>query len=69
MPVTTITLGYPAQKLPTTDRLPMQSIVHTERYQHFDAAAIDAIYKEKEEGVQYFIEHPLCKIINRESLF
>ncbi len=53
VPVTTLTLGYPAQKLPTTDRLPMQSIVHTERYQHFDAAAIDAIYKEKEEMEQY----------------
>ena len=53
VPVTTITLGYPAHEPPVTDRLPMRSVVHTERYQPFDAADIDTLYEEKEALQQY----------------
>ncbi len=53
VPVTTITLGYPAHEPPVTDRLPIRSVVHAERYQPFDAADIDALYEEKEALQQY----------------
>jgi len=49
VPVTTITLGYPVSTLPVTDRLPLQSVVHYERYTDFSPEKIDAIYFEKEQ--------------------
>ncbi len=49
VPVTTITLGYPGSTPPVTDRLPLQSVVHYERYTDFSPEKIDAIYFEKEQ--------------------
>jgi nitroreductase len=48
VPITTITLGYPEVVLPITDRLPLQSVVHYERYSDFTPEKIEAIYAEKE---------------------
>jgi hypothetical protein len=48
VPITTITLGYPAENPPLADRLPFDGIVHNESYQDYSPADIDSIYSEKE---------------------
>lgn len=53
IPVTTITLGYPAHEPPLTDRLPLGAIVHNETYTDFEAADIDALYSTKENSDFY----------------
>jgi nitroreductase len=53
VPVTTLTLGYPAQEMPVTDRLPLRAVVHTERYQSFSESEINSLYVEKENLEQY----------------
>ena len=47
-PVATITLGWPAENPPLTDRLPLRGIVHEETYADYSSSAIDDIYAEKE---------------------
>lgn len=48
VPVTTITLGYPDETPPLTDRLPLEALVHNETYQDFTQERIDTIYYKKE---------------------
>lgn len=48
VPVTTLVIGYPDESPGLTDRLPMEGIVHYEKYKDFDKEAIDKIYAEKE---------------------
>jgi nitroreductase len=48
VPVTTLVVGYPDEEPGLTDRLPMEAIVHYERYNDFDEAAIDKVYEERE---------------------
>lgn len=50
LPVTTLSVGYPkeAATTPLPDRLPLEGIVHQEKYKAFDSSAIDRIYAEKE---------------------
>jgi len=49
VPVTAITVGYPAEPLPEhCERLPLSAIVHEEQYTDYTESAIDALYKEKE---------------------
>jgi len=50
VPITTITVGYPAENPPLTDRLPLEAIVHNETYSGFTADEIDALYREKENS-------------------
>jgi FMN reductase [NAD(P)H] len=47
-PVATITLGWPAENPPLSDRLPLKSIIHAEHYEDYTPAKIDEYYKEKE---------------------
>jgi nitroreductase len=49
VPVTTVTLGWPAEKPEQTDRLPLKAIVHRETYKNYSDQMIDSFYKEKEE--------------------
>ena len=42
-------LGYPDENPELTDRLPLEGVVHYEKYQDFTTADIDRIYKEKED--------------------
>jgi nitroreductase len=49
VPVTTVTLGWPAENPDQTDRLPLDSVVHKEVYHDYSAADIDRIYDEKEK--------------------
>ena len=48
MPVATITLGWPDENPPLTDRLPLRSIVHSETYTDYTPESIDRFYAEKE---------------------
>ncbi|MDR3269636.1 MAG: nitroreductase family protein [Tannerella sp.] len=61
VPVVSVTAGYPAEPLPAqTERLPLAAIIHREAYRDYTAAAIDALYKAKEECVvnkQYVAEN------------
>ncbi len=49
MPVATITLGWPDEQPPLTDRLPLEAIVHHETYNDYTPDAIDTLYAEKEQ--------------------
>lgn len=48
VPVTTITLGYPAEEPALTDRLPLQAVVHEETYRKESDEEIRALFAEKE---------------------
>lgn len=49
VPVTTLVIGYPNENPGLTDRLPLEGVVHYEKYNDFDEQKINEIYKEKEE--------------------
>ena len=53
IPVTTITLGYPADMPEQTDRLPLQAVIHRETYKDFTPTDIDQLYAEKENSDFY----------------
>ena len=48
MPVATLTVGWPDEEPELTDRLPLESFVHQERYNDYMGKDIDAYYYEKE---------------------
>lgn len=65
VPVTTISLGWPADDTEQVDRLPLEAIIHSETYKDYSEADIDKYYREKEEradSVQFVKEN------NKESL-
>ncbi len=49
VPVTTVTVGYPAQEPEQPERLPLAAVLHTETYQEYTPDAIDRLYQAKEE--------------------
>lgn len=49
VPVTTVTLGWPAGIPDQVDRLPLDAIVHEEVYHEYSGDDIDRFYREKEE--------------------
>lgn len=53
VPITTITVGYPADMPEQTDRLPLEAIVHYETYKDFTPTDIDQLYAEKESSDFY----------------
>jgi nitroreductase len=48
VPVTTITLGWPAEHPEQTDRLPLEAVVHKEMYSDYTNSDIETFYSEKE---------------------
>lgn len=48
MPVATITIGWPDEQPPLTDRLPLAAIMHNETYTDYTQESIDRFYAEKE---------------------
>ncbi len=48
VPITTLTLGYPDEHPPQTDRLPLDAIIHQETYTDYTPAHIDQWYHIKE---------------------
>jgi FMN reductase [NAD(P)H] len=65
MPVATLTVGWPAEEPALSDRLPLDSFVHQERYNDYLAADIDSYYHDKEQ-----LEENLhfVRINNKETL-
>ncbi len=49
VPVTTVTVGYPDEDPPLVDRLPLDAVVHDEKYRDYTPEDIDRIYYEKEQ--------------------
>ena len=58
MPVATLTVGWPAEEPPLSDRLPLESFVHTETYCDYTPADIDRHYSPKEnlEENRHFVD-------------
>jgi FMN reductase (NADPH) len=48
VPVATVTLGWPAEMPEQPDRLPLEAVVHHERYTDYSAEMIDDMYRAKE---------------------
>jgi nitroreductase len=65
VPVTTVTLGWPAEKPEQVDRLPLEAVIHNENYHDYSAGDIDRYYsaKEKREDSQQFVKEN-----NKETL-
>ncbi|MCC8095341.1 MAG: nitroreductase family protein [Tannerellaceae bacterium] len=60
VPITTITVGYPACQPEQVERLPLQAIIHPETYQDYTESSITELYKAKEEleaNIQYVKEN------------
>lgn len=65
MPVATITLGWPDENPPLSDRLPLESVIHTEAYTDYTPELIDKYYAEKEALPE---NQEFLKINNKETL-
>lgn len=52
IPVTTVVMGYPDESPELTDRLPLEAVVHYEKYTDYTAAEIDELWAEREESAQ-----------------
>ncbi len=50
VPVTTLTLGWPAEIPEQVDRLPLEAVLHKETYQDYSPDSIDKFYHEKEQN-------------------
>jgi nitroreductase len=65
VPVTTVTLGWPAENPSDVGRLPLSAVVHKEKYNDYSEGDIEAYYAEKErrpDSVQFVKES------NKETL-
>jgi nitroreductase len=64
-PVTTVALGYPDEKPGLTDRLPLQAVVHHEKYSDYSEENIRELYAYKESlaEMQQFVKEN-----NKETL-
>jgi nitroreductase len=58
VPITTVTAGWPAETPEMPDRLPLEAIIHHERYNDYSRSDIDRIYLPKESlpSSKQFIE-------------
>jgi len=65
MPVATITVGWPAEEPPLSDRLPLKAFMHDEYYHDYTPELINEYYTPKEqlEENKHFVE-----INNKETL-
>ena len=64
-PITTVTVGWPAEQPEQVDRLPLEAIVHEEFYHDYTPQDIDRLYAYKEslpENKQFILEN------NKETL-
>lgn len=48
VPITTVVVGYADESPELTDRLPVEAVVHMERYQAYTPEKIDELWREKE---------------------
>jgi nitroreductase len=58
LPVTTITMGYPAHAPGLTSRLPVEAVIHYESYRDYSRKRIDGFYRDIEalESSRRFVE-------------
>ncbi|MBW6499983.1 MAG: nitroreductase family protein [Bacteroidales bacterium] len=49
VPVTTVTLGWPAEQPGQPDRLPLEAVVHNETYHDYSDEDLNSLYRDKEE--------------------
>ena len=64
-PVATITLGWPDENPPLSDRLPVSTIIHEETFHNYSAADIDKAYAYKEQLDE---NKEFVKINNKQTL-
>ena len=60
VPVATVTIGWPDEMPEQPDRLPLEAVVHHERYNDYTAEMIDDIYRVKEardDSLQFIAEN------------
>lgn len=65
MPVATLTIGWPDEKPPLSDRLTQTAFVHQETYLDYTPEAIDRYYKKKEQLPE---NQKFCEINQKETL-
>ncbi len=65
IPVTSIVAGYPDENLGLTDRLPLQSVIHYEKYRDYTETDIDSFYFDKEHSE---LTKTLLEENNKETL-
>ena len=65
MPVATLTVGWPDEEPPLTDRLPVESFVHQETYHDYTPEDIDRHYTAKEQLPE---NRHFCEINHKETL-
>ena len=65
MPVATITLGWPDEQPPLSDRLPLQAVIHQETYCDYTPELIDRFYTPKEQLPE---NQEFVRINNKETL-
>lgn len=58
VPITTLTLGYPDESPELTDRLPLEAVIHHEKYSDYSDEDIKKLYREKEliKSYQEFVK-------------
>jgi nitroreductase len=65
VPVTTVTLGWPSEKPEQVDRLPLEAIIHKEKYADYSNEDIEKYYickEEREDSKEFVAEN------NKETL-
>lgn len=65
IPVTTVVIGYPDEQPELTDRLPLEALIHNEKYSDYSKEDIDRLYSEKESLDQ---TKELLEINEKETL-
>jgi nitroreductase len=57
-PVTTVAIGYPDETPELTDRIPMEGIIHSEKYTDYSSVEIEKLYSDKEnlESSKKFVQ-------------
>ena len=65
MPVATLTVGWPAEEPPLTDRLSVESFVHQETYHDYTPEDIDRYYTAKEQLPE---NRHFCELNHKETL-
>ena len=65
MPVATLTVGWPAEEPPLTDRLSVESFVHQETYHDYTPEDIDRYYTAKEQLPE---NQHFCELNHKETL-
>lgn len=65
MPVATLTIGWPAEEPPLTDRLTTAAFVHNETYRDYTPNDIDTYYNNKEQLPE---NRHFCEINQKETL-